>query len=150
MNFKVLSYYKSDLENIYVQEMWENLKDRILSIILQIIISFKWETHKELKWDLASSHIILERVSWHVFYSELQFESFIEVLLAWWDDLHCYTYVTCLLTEFLNVFHFQLYANIPIRVNFYSSWEMCLISTRNSWRLTFIPDFCASFLFSFH
>lgn len=63
-------YYKSDLENIYVQEMWENLKDRILSIILQIIISFKWETHKELKWEiLASSHIILERGCLDMFFT---------------------------------------------------------------------------------
>ena len=27
-------YYKSDSENIYVQEVWENLEDRILSIVL--------------------------------------------------------------------------------------------------------------------
>ena len=41
-------YYKNDSENICVQEMWDNLEDRILSIVLQIINSFKWETLKEL------------------------------------------------------------------------------------------------------
>ena len=44
INFEFNLYYKSDLENIYVQEMWKNLTDKILSIVLQIIISFKWET----------------------------------------------------------------------------------------------------------
>lgn len=112
----------------------------------KLLVSFasKWEI-------LASSHIILERGCLDMF----------SLWTAVWELFRSTTGMVrwpSLPVTHMSRFTYRISGIVSFTSNYITSlsgltlpsWEMCLISTRNSWRLTFIPDFCVLFFFSFH